>query len=333
MRMRKGLIIGLVIVFLLCFSAIAISSNLLSLSIIPGDKIDRPSSSGVTLIAGSWGNSSDAFGKADEGIDGPSSFVIGSNGDIYVLDQINQRIKQYDASGEFKKVINIDRRTVGNIAIAADGAIYLLDPILTKSILQYDSNGKLVQQARLNDNFQFATSLQVRGADVFAENQREEMYKIIDSGRALESDNQVNTKVPGKLKKDQAGTFMSARLLDKRNFHVLLTDYDGKTKLKIKAESKLNINQLLLLDSDSKGNIYVGLEVYEEGPAPDYQFINNQIVVAKYDPSGKLAGKIEFPRGHGFAPYKELEVDDKGNVYQLQTDDAGVKIVKWMFEK
>lgn len=330
--MRKSLLIGLIIAFALCFSALAISSNFLALNVVPGEKIAKPSSSGTTLVNGGWGNAISDFGRDDGGADGPTSFFIDNNGRIYILDQKNQRIKVYSSSGVFQKAIGIDRKTVEDIAILPGGEIYLLDPILTKSLLKYSPNGKLSQQVKINGNFRYASSLQPQGNNIFVENEHTDMYKIVDDGQVLTPDNQVRHKVHGRINKGRHGTFLTAKRVDMRNFLINVVDSNGVEKLKIKTESKMDILQLLLLASDARGNIYAGMEIIEAGPAPDYDLLGAEIVVLKYDSSGKLLGKIDLPADNITVPYKNLDVDDNGNVYQLQTTEEGVKLVKWQFD-
>lgn len=69
------------------------------------------------------------------------SFALGEKGEIYILDQVNNRAQVFK-EGKRIKTITIPFDTFVDIDITSDGKIVLLDNLVKKSIYVLDSEGK-----------------------------------------------------------------------------------------------------------------------------------------------------------------------------------------------
>ena len=91
---------------------------------------------GEIIVRGKWGDMPGEFGIQREGLrPGPSSFDVDYSGNIYVLDDVNNRIQMFDSNGNFVKEIKHERfgRThdiaLGEyIYIASEEVVLLITP-------------------------------------------------------------------------------------------------------------------------------------------------------------------------------------------------------------
>lgn len=110
----------------------------------------------VRVVEAAWGSGSNQVGLVGTralGFTGPSSFDIGADGTITLLDQVNQRV-QRRRNG---RPTNVPADVSGGIAdmrVDADGSIHVLEPALreTEPVLRtFNSNGTLTAVRRLAD--------------------------------------------------------------------------------------------------------------------------------------------------------------------------------------
>jgi len=113
------------------------------------------------IIDAKWGSGPGEFGKVDN-IEGPSTgpaaFTISSKGNIFVLDNVNNRVQKFDGQGnyisefDYKRYKNDEEKKQGGgffpFAIAVDNeeCIYLLGAVLPGEIgrvCKYSPEGKL----------------------------------------------------------------------------------------------------------------------------------------------------------------------------------------------
>jgi hypothetical protein len=81
---------------------------------------------GKVLVRGGLGDGPGLFGLgAEPGRPGPASLAVDSDGALFVLDQINRRIQQFDREGRLVRALPIDSEATEDIA-AAGGKIWAL---------------------------------------------------------------------------------------------------------------------------------------------------------------------------------------------------------------
>jgi len=82
------------------------------------------------VIEGEWGSKSGEFGLLIKGSppQGPESFCVDKEGNIYVLDVINYRIQVFDKEGNIKRILKYDRnyRFPDDLVVDENGNLYLL---------------------------------------------------------------------------------------------------------------------------------------------------------------------------------------------------------------
>lgn len=80
--------------------------------------------------------------------EGPMSFVVGSAGEIYVLDQTNARIQVFK-NGKYLKTIKIPDAVYSDLELLPGGRIALLDSLVKKAVFIIDEKGSLRETVSL----------------------------------------------------------------------------------------------------------------------------------------------------------------------------------------
>ncbi len=83
----------------------------------------------AVVLSAVWGSGPDELGVAtpsEANPEGPMSFALGADGNLFVLDQRNRRIQVF-AAGKRKQSFPLERETWVDLDAAADGSLALLD--------------------------------------------------------------------------------------------------------------------------------------------------------------------------------------------------------------
>jgi len=96
-----------------------------------GDHVfGRTRAADAIVARAAWGASDGQVGLIsgpEQGRIGPSAFDVGPDGSIVVLDQVNQRLVRYQRDGERRAIPFSFAGGEGDLAVAGDGTIYVLD--------------------------------------------------------------------------------------------------------------------------------------------------------------------------------------------------------------
>ncbi|MBU2527804.1 hypothetical protein KKF70_00255 [bacterium] len=117
-----------------------------------------------TIIKGEWGNLKTQFGfyRQPSGYDypdmGPNAIAVGKNGDIYILDPVNDRIVIYNDKGGYKSTVSIAALKryktydpwLNYLAVDLSGYIYILtkhlDFVNDSVVVKINRKGEIVHQ-------------------------------------------------------------------------------------------------------------------------------------------------------------------------------------------
>lgn len=323
MRIR---IVPLLIVIVLRY-ACACSAAVVHL---PSKDFDKYGKSRV-IVNTSWGSGPGQIGltvEPDVQPQGAKSFAVGKDGSVYILDQVNQRVQHFDKNGKHVKSLPADRPQLDNIAVSDTGAVYVVDSIVARKVWQLGKDKKSWDLPDLSE-LRFVTDMMVEGEDVSVEAGHVASYPVTKNGKAL-SDQAVRAAgTRGRKTKGPVAFSLGARLASK-NEVVLTGESDLSFTLNVRSER--DILGIETLGTDRRGRMYLGLLLYEEGPAPDYKLLGSCFYVACLRADGTLYGQVDMPETTHTEGLRRLMIGDDGTIYQLQTDESGVRVVAWTLE-
>ncbi|MBE0449122.1 MAG: hypothetical protein IBX64_13700, partial [Actinobacteria bacterium] len=128
--------------------------------IIKGDSFGNFSKAGAVVVSGPWGKEAGQFG-------GAGSFAVNKVGNIYILDQANERVQIFDAQGKFKSKFAIELEAPDYIAVDASGATYITDFWDAREVYVYSRDGKLIDKAPISQSITAIRDVITRGNEAF----------------------------------------------------------------------------------------------------------------------------------------------------------------------
>ena len=269
------------------------------------------------LVIARWGSGRGELGRdrPQEGNpEGPMSLVLAGR-DLLVLDQVNGRLARYDDKGRLVSTSDAPT-TAQDLAVAKDGTVAMIDRLVDKSITLVDSSGRKIGELPLTrvPESGLVTAVVVDGNDVYVEKEHGALVLIgtTDGKPADEA-----TELSGRPSKD--GTLLlTAGLSSKPLGRAYLNAFDRKAQSLRFARTILfpqPSQAIVLLDSDAKGKIYLGVAAGDPGDA----------YVACLDPGdGHVLGRVVLPLSHTpEEAFRDFTVGDDGTIaFAVRTDDG-----------
>ena len=270
------------------------------------------------LVIARWGGARGELGRdrPQEGNpEGPMSLVLAGR-DLLVLDQVNGRLARYDPEGRLLRTSDAPT-TAQDLAVAKDGTVAMVDRLVSKTVTLVDPNGRKIGELPLGERLPqpgLMTAVIIDGKDVYAEKEHGALVLLgtID-GKPAESAVQLS----GRPSKDGA-LLLTAGLSSKAQGRAYLNAVDRKTTALRFARTMLfsaPAQGIVLLDSDAKGTLYLGVAAGDPGDAH----------VACLDPGdGHVLGRVVLPLSHTpEESFRDFTVGDDGTIaYAVRTEDG-----------
>jgi len=273
----------------------------------------------VEVVHASWGNGPGQLGIANSKLLSPTSFAVGSEGAIYILDPANQRIVRFE-EGSGTQTIPSEATNPKDIAVAGDGTIVVDDTAgSSRAFLAYARDGSLVGRSLLPDGKltgYFVTS----GGTVYSlmginEEKRQSAYVPVYRGGLVSYDSAIAGAQPGR----PFATGQGLLAISEEAVVFSLVEDGGiryQTELKPKpsfvvASSRLSSGEVILAGSVSNFPDMLERRIWiidEEG---------NQTVLE----AGTARNRVGYI-------HRDVEVTCQGEVYFMNSDEEGVSIAR-----
>jgi hypothetical protein len=254
--------------------------------------------------------------QVDAGLpEGPTSFTVAPNGDIYITDPLNKRIQRFDNNGNFVSFIPIPPLERIKYSQESDSA----------RIEKLRQAGKLPKSKEPYD-------LQIGPKTT---NGYQWYWKTIcvdqDNNLYLQWDKPNSVFV---RKYDQQGKLLATYPLINEWEHLAWTGrycdkkfdrYDSSGNITIKLPSKITGS---FLGVDEEGRIYTKSFTYDAK-------YNTTTIIRKFDDKGNLISTIVWDTvfgsswGSGYWRGDRVIVDPRGNIFVYYSTRNGITITKW----
>lgn len=271
-----------------------------------------------TVLDLKWGDGPNEIGLIQgEYIFGPASFLVDGNNTIYILDSANERMSIFNAKGEL--VRNFPVTGIGETCWGDNGHIFMNDGN-AHNILEYTIDGQLLSKYiyKLDSNMD-SSNLIVRDGIFYIWN-----YKIVPlESFAIDSKGaSIYETETSLLQSEDAprniGAFSKNRYLMDNNVYYSESRNSEKREI---LDSLLG-KHALFLQEDTDGNQYFLILDTDNG-------IKTRNIW-KLDTAYRHVATIGPLYQKVFADaFKEICIDSKGSVYQLTSDNDGVRIFTW----
>lgn len=269
------------------------------------------------LVIARWGSRRGELGRErpQEGNpEGPMSLALAGR-DLLVLDQVNGRLARYDDKGRLLSTSDAPT-TAQDLAVAKDGTVAMIDRLVDKSITLVDPSGRKIGALPLTRVADpgLVTAVVVDGNGVYVEKEHGALVLIgTTDGKPAED----TVELSGRPSKD-GKLLLTAGLSSKPLGRAYLNAFDRKAQALEFARTILfprPSQAIVLLDSDAKGVIYLGVAAGDPGDA----------FVACLDPGdGHVLGRVTLPLSHTpEEAFRDFTVGDDGTIaFAVRTEDG-----------
>ncbi len=271
------------------------------------------------LFAASWGSGIGKLGRdrpAEGNPEGPMSLALAGR-DVLVLDQVNGRLARYDADGRLKGTSDAPT-TAQDLAVGKDGTVAMIDRLVGKTVTLVDANGRKIGELPLGARIAepgLVTGVVIDGTNVYAEREHGALVLL---GSTDGTPTGESTQLAGRPSRD--GTLLlTAGISSKGAGRAYLNAMDRRTttsRFAVQVSFPRPAQAIVLLDSDVKGKIYLGVAAGDPGDA----------VVACLDPGdGRVLGKVTLPLSHTpEESFRDFSVGDDGAIVFAVRGEDGV---------
>ncbi|MBI3911415.1 MAG: hypothetical protein HY320_10845 [Armatimonadetes bacterium] len=282
--------------------------------------------------------------KPEGPAEGPIDLAIGADGSVYIADRMNHCVKRFDQQGNFIMRTQGDLENINYIAVDRDtGSVYALGGAGANILCKFAADGGLLWQLDLREEggqlWGGGGALSTGPGGVICIEQRgdtigrlavldaEGHFLGVREGRACTPTGRVLSfaPVPG----------------EKLSVQVYVSDFQGRAlgayqTLPVPARFSLfqgvegRPSYESLDDADYLYLRALGTSPYrvQLSPGPAGLTIASDIIVTRYDPSGRPVAHMRFP-GSPYHFGDPVTVDGAGNIYHLTYEENRVHVIRY----
>jgi len=307
----------------------------------PADSGGTRFQQGAVIARASWGSGPDQLAHSrpqEANPEAPMSHVVGPDGTIHVLDQVNRRIQRFSRDGRHLGSTAISLLGAQDLALTRDGNYVVLDRLADRTIAIVGQDGR--ERARLPivgqgiERTGYVTGMFVDGNDVLLEREHGPLVRVGDSNGG---DTQNREEVPGRPTRD-GRAWITAGITEQSEGRLYINavarpsrDHMYTRELRVPMETRA----LVMLDSDARGVIYLGalgVPRSSVGTAPVTGADggtegNERILLMCIDgATGRPTGQTTLPPNTSAdETYRDFTVPDEGGVIYQVRNDQGVE--------
>lgn len=287
------------------------------------------------LFRAAWGGGAGDLGRhvASEGAsEGPMSFGVNEDGDVYVLDQVNRRIQIF-AKGKEPRSIPLDKDTYQDIEVRRDGSVVVLDRLTSASVTVLDPSGKVLAEAPLVgsgvEEGGSVTAMFSRDDGIWVEVNNTELVRVADaSGHA----DPLRPRVAGRF----ALAGMIVRAAVSKEGAVITTEDSapgamgkpsGPSVLAV-VRFPLPLVQITALETTPTGIIALAAFQLREGPNPQVDPPEEAHTLVVLDKDGREIGRAPLAPPTTLEQFRPIRLLADGSVYQLGLGEDGAAITR-----
>jgi len=277
-----------------------------------------------------WGGAPGELGRKganESNPEGPMSFAVDERGRAFVLDQVNGRVEVFEPGGNVRS-IPLPSDTFQDVALAKNDALVVLDRLTTSSVAYVDeTTGRVTHEIALAGKGVAeggdVTGLFQRDDGTWVEVKHQNLVRIADGeGNPLDERDIVQGRFGAN------GVLRASKSGERSLFVAEKPDGRPATAL-AKVSFELPLWQILSLDTDRHGRIYVGASLQEESPVPPYDLLRAEEVVVVLESNGAELGRVTLPRNAGpEESFRRIRIGADGAVYHLAFEETGATLRK-----
>ena len=294
-----------------------------------GESAPLLSSAGTLYAQFGWGSGERALARerpAEANPEAPMSFVSTQEG-VIILDQLNGRVVRLDKNGKFVREDKLSVQAAQEIALGPHGELLAMDRLVSKEVEILDKAGRSLGTLPLEgkgiDNGGATTGLFVSGDKVYAETSHSVLVELgsIDGKPSVE-----RPTLSGRPSRD-GSLLLSAGRNDSDSARLWVNAFSLQSKrMKWARDVGVGapIRQILLLESDARGVVYVAMET-----AADDEHVGTHFMCLSPD-DGHVLGRVRVPTNTmPEETFRDFSVRDDGTVIYVHRTEDGSQYLQY----
>lgn len=295
----------------------------------------KPKAQGPEVVLSApWGNGGSALGGLDgsEGAsEGPMSFALAANGDLVVLDQINERIARFDGAGALVGELPIPAPTFQELEVLADGQIVLLDRLARAELLVLDGSGQTLRKVDL-----VGPGIPEGGrvTGMFAEDdgiwlELGHLHRV----RVLDDKLVPCSRKVRRGRRHSADTEVLAGIDGRGGAQLWVEDEaSGEILAQASVQPGHYLDRVIWVQTDGAGDVHALFHLLEFDPVDPGRVTFDGVLGVRFDHSlQEIASYRSSLTIQIWEQFREFRIAADGTVYQMAFDDNGVRIVRWVW--
>ena len=287
----------------------------------------------TVVLRAAWGREPGQLGRSifeEANPEAPMSFAVSENGSIYILDQLNQRVQVFDATGVQTATIPISRSNFTDIDLGLSGQVVLLDQWREQAVIFIDTTGRQVGSVPLLDgdipDAGGVSGHYSRGDGVWV-GYEDKLVRVCDADGKADPDRPA---VSGRFSRDGKYLLQAHKLGD------ITASLTRKPVGTAEVESfgvtfDIPILYFTLIETDAGGKMYLGVNLLEEGGEPPCRGLEQcreEVVI--FSSAGTELRRLIVPVStHYEEVTRSLRVAADGTVYQLVIGESGATVRRY----
>lgn len=292
---------------------------------------------GRVVVRTGWGAGLGELGRRagqESSPEAPMSLSVDRAGNVSILDQVNRRVQRFDRNGRPRGSVMLPTDTAQDLVVQDDRVLVLDRLGDAPGVHMTDLDGNLIGklevvggQVREGGGI---TGLFADGDGIYVESAHDDLVRVAGASGQPTA---LQQTIPGRPSRD-GRFYLKAGIIDKAAGRVYVQAHDRQKQLAW--ETPLNLGrpllQLLLLDTDTSGRVYLGAEVGQEDPVT-HAMSGLGTLVVRLDSAGHLSAVLELPptTSDPAETFRPLVVGDDGTLYHLVASASGVTVTAYRF--
>jgi hypothetical protein len=287
------------------------------------------------VVRGSWGSGPGQFGRRrdPEAAQEAPMAVAAAGDELTVVDQVNRRMLRWKG-GQALPPIALGGDQAQDLARAPGGRTLALDRLAEKNVQIYGPDGQRVNELPLAGpgiaREGLVTGVFADDHGIYVEREHGALLRIADASGNADPERPL---LAGRPSRD--GRLLLRAELEDGEGRVRVDAFDrstGARRWSAPLAFGAFILQILMLDSDPEGRVYLAADVGREGELPPYPILDETVAVVRLDAAGAFDGRIDLPASAtGDEMLRPLAVDDGGDVLALAPSEDGLAVMRYSF--
>jgi hypothetical protein len=252
------------------------------------------------------------------------SFAVDERGRAFVLDQVNGRVEIFEGA-KAARSIPLPADTFQDVVLTQNDGLAVLDRLVTESVAFVNAQGNVTHEIALAGRGVAeggdVTALFQRPDGTWVEVQHQNLVRIADAeGNPLEERDIVQGRFgrTGVLRASKSGeraAFVAQKVVGR------------PAEALAKVSFELPVFQILSLETDSHGRVFLGASLLEESPVPPFDVLRAEEVVVVLEPNGAELTRVTLPASTGpEESFRRIRVGADGVLYHLAYEEQGATL-------